>query len=104
MEKMIKVPEPSAHDKTRIRKQGGWHFKNECFICQREMKKGEGYYIHVVDGGDKLWPIKGESYQDESADLGLHQIGNSCAKKIPTEYREKIEVMLKRWEQEEKDE
>ena len=62
---------------------------DHCYLCGKVLAPGAGFSIHVVEGGAKLWPISGKPYADEFSDLGFHQVGKKCARKIARGYKQR---------------
>ena len=59
-----------------------------CVLCKKTMKEGAiARYIHIINGGDDvLHPGDEAAYIPDEGDVGLHEIGNECAKKIGLEW------------------
>jgi hypothetical protein len=58
---------------------------NPCAVCGREMKGGNHYAVHVIDGGDNiLHPEDEDEYIDDGGDMYWHPVGPECRKKFGT--------------------
>jgi hypothetical protein len=62
--------------------------KNPCSCCGRKMAEANRrYFVHMIDGGSNvLHPDDYEAYMadeavNKSGEMGLHPVGNTCAKK-----------------------
>lgn len=70
------------------------HFPHdECVLCARPMSESaldRAQYVRVVQGGASLAPVDLENIP-EASDLGFQPIGPECAKRVPANYRRRLD-------------
>lgn len=61
-----------------------------CVLCQKDLKGPPKRRIHIIAGGGQILHPEDESeYVPDSGDMGSHEIGNECARKLGLEWTHK---------------
>lgn len=64
--------------------------ENRCWLCGKRTRKGSGWWIEVIDGGDHIANVGLDPDPNDPGYMGMHAIGPECAKKLPKGFAQKI--------------
>lgn len=75
--------------------QTGGAMDYECLLCRRPMTEkavATAWHVRLMNGGTHLAPNDWEptSDRERAGDMGCHEVGSECAKKIPLTHRRKL--------------
>lgn len=64
-----------------------------CVHCGRKLNPTRAWTVHPINGGGVLLhPDDEAKYVPDGGDMGCWDLGPECAKKVPIEYRTKMET------------
>ena len=85
----------------QARRSYKYFYGEPCFVCGRTVREDQttrSWFVHLHTGG---YIVRTDQEIDEDHDQGWHILGPECHKKIPKEFKERIQHQQAEQEREE---